>query len=119
MDALARLAADRAEVIAARHGLRVSVEWRDVFDASVNDAEAAARVREAALAAGAPLVERERAFRWSEDFGALGREAKSAMFGLGAGEDHPALHASDYDFPDALIAPGVEVFERIVRDLLR
>ncbi|MEM9378340.1 MAG: amidohydrolase [Planctomycetota bacterium] len=118
MERLASLALDRVAAVANAHGVDAEVTWRDVFDASVNDAEATDRVRVAARTSGAPLVERGAAFRWSEDFGALGRTARSAMFGLGAGEGHPGLHAPDYDFPDALIVPGVDLFERVVRDLL-
>ena len=40
------------------------------------------------------------------------------MFYLGAGEAAPALHVPDYDFPEALIAPGARVFERAIRVLL-
>jgi hypothetical protein len=40
------------------------------------------------------------------------------MFGLGAGESHPQLHAPDYDFPDALIETGVGMFWQISRGIL-
>ena len=36
---------------------------------------------------------------------------------LGAGVDHPPLHAENYDFPDALIAPSVRLFHQVARDL--
>lgn len=45
-------------------------------------------------------------FRWSEDFDQFGLVAKSALFVLGAGIDHPRLHNPDYDFLDAPIPPG-------------
>jgi len=57
--------------------------------------------------------------RASEDFGRFASGGtRSAMFLLGAGETCAALHAPDYDFPDALIGPGVAVFDQILRDLL-
>ena len=56
--------------------------------------------------------------RASEDFGAFGWAAKSAMLCLGPGEDHPALHQPDYDFPDNLIPVRARIFDRIARDLL-
>ena len=57
--------------------------------------------------------------RASEDFGRFGQGGtRSAMLFLGAGEGHPALHNPDYDFPDALIAPGVKIFHQVMRDLL-
>ena len=115
MERLASLAAGRAETVAGAHGLAVEVSWRRLIDAGVTGHEAAERVRNAAEACGAPRVERDAPFRWSEDFGALGRTARSSMFGLGAGEEHPRLHAPDYDFPDGLIVPGLDVFERLVR----
>ncbi|MBB4188050.1 metal-dependent amidase/aminoacylase/carboxypeptidase family protein [Sinorhizobium terangae] len=54
----------------------------------------------------------------SEDFGLFGRVAPSAMFFLGAGENHPRLHNPDYDFPDALIGIGARVFMRAIRNLV-
>ncbi|MEL6736919.1 MAG: M20/M25/M40 family metallo-hydrolase, partial [Pseudomonadota bacterium] len=55
--------------------------------------------------------------RASEDFGVFGWNAKAAMLCLGPGEDHPALHNPDYDFPDDLIPIGAAIFERIARDI--
>ncbi|MEM6672250.1 MAG: amidohydrolase [Planctomycetota bacterium] len=118
IERMADLAIERTAACAARHGLDARTEWREVFDACVNDADAVDRVRAAAQRCGAPVVELESPFRWSEDFGAIPAKVGKAMFGLGAGEAHPPLHAPDYDFPDELIAPGVEVFEGVVRDLL-
>ena len=56
--------------------------------------------------------------RASEDFGRFGHGSRSAMFFLGSGERHPALHNPDYDFPDDLIPIGAKVFMRTVRNLL-
>ena len=56
--------------------------------------------------------------RASEDFGVFGWAAKSAMLCLGPGEDHPALHQPDYDFPDDLIPAWAQIFNRIAHDLL-
>ena len=56
--------------------------------------------------------------RASEDFGVFGWAAKSEMLCLGPGEEHPALHQPDYDFPDDLIPVGARIFDRIARDLL-
>ena len=57
--------------------------------------------------------------RPSEDFGGFGGPGvELAMIFLGAGLDCPPLHAPDYDFPDALIAPGVALFGTILDSLL-
>ncbi len=52
----------------------------------------------------------EAPFRWSEDFGHFQENFRAYMFGLGSGEDQPALHAPDFDFPDELIDIGSSVF---------
>ncbi|GAA2813263.1 hypothetical protein EDC40_10718 [Aminobacter aminovorans] len=39
----------------------------------------------------------------SEEFGVFDHNAASAMFFLGAGGRHPALHNPDYDSPDDVI----------------
>jgi len=50
-------------------------------------------------------------------FGLFGHVSKSAMFFLGAGETHPALHNPDYDFPDDLIPIAACAFMRVARNL--
>jgi hypothetical protein len=40
------------------------------------------------------------------------------MFGLGAGRGLPALHAEAYDFPDALLGPGIAVMAALARQAL-
>jgi metal-dependent amidase/aminoacylase/carboxypeptidase family protein len=56
--------------------------------------------------------------RASEDFGRFRSVAPSAMFLLGAGEDAPALHNPDYDFPDALTPIAARVMLRVARETL-
>ncbi|MBT9371002.1 amidohydrolase [Rhizobium sp. CSW-27] len=106
-----------AREIAAVHGLGVGFSYHDAFGHCVNDPEAAAIIRHALAAEGLPH-ERGEAFRASEDFGRFGTVSKSAMFFLGSGEKHPALHNPDYDFPDTLIPIGARIFLRIAKDLL-
>lgn len=103
---------------AAEHGLGCEIDYHEIFVASMNDADAVARLRAALDAEGVAHDEAELPMRASEDFGRFGHGAKSAMFFLGAGERHPALHNPDYDFPDDLIPTGARVFMRAVRDLL-
>ena len=119
-DAMEALRADATAIIsdtAAAHGLAAEFDWHDAFAASVNHPEATAILAAAALATGIVTSAQGLPMRASEDFGRFASRAKTAMILLGAGEDHPPLHAEDYDYPDALIAPSVRLFERIVRDL--
>lgn len=51
--------------------------------------------------------------RWSEDFGYYLQDCAGAFFGLGAGEDTPALHTAGYEFPDALLEKGIALFSAL------
>lgn len=108
--ALRRRAAAAARAAARRHGLACELSWEEVFPVVRNDPAATELVRRAARQAGLRAARpRESAFRWSEDFGALARLGRGAMFGLGAGRRHPGLHAERYDFNDALLPAGVDL----------
>ena len=119
MAALRAEAVGMSEAAATAHGLTVAFETQDDFAASVNHPDATARIAAAMAALNMPQDEGDLPMRGSEDFGRFGqRGTRSAMLFLGVGEVHPALHNPDYDFPDALIQPGVAIFHRIARDLL-
>ncbi|WP_439495418.1 amidohydrolase [Bosea sp. (in: a-proteobacteria)] len=97
--------------------LSVETGYHDVFHHCENDAEAVAHLRRAMEDEKLPHGPTSPQ-RGSEDFGLFGRQAKSAMFLLGSGEDTPPVHNPDFDFPDALIEPGSRVFMRTLRNLL-
>ena len=108
-----------AAQIAAAHGLGVQISWHDDFAACHNDPLAVAQIVAALAAADIRFAQADGPMRASEDYGRFASGGtRSAMFLLGAGETCAALHAPDYDFPDALIGPGVAVFDQILRDLL-
>lgn len=102
----------------ARSDLQITHSFHDIFAACHNDTEATEILSRAIKAVGLPMTTAGLPLRASEDFGVFGTVSKSAMFYLGSGVDHPMLHNPDYDFPDALIGPGVKVFDRVMRDLL-
>lgn len=104
--------------IAREHGLAARWDYHEVFVASVNAPEAVEHLRQALREEGVAHGEEALPMRASEDFGLFGHNAPSAMFFLGAGERHPALHNPDYDFPDDLIAIGSRIFMRTARNLL-
>lgn len=112
---------DAAEALvgqaAAEGGLEYRFQYHDIFAHCENHPEAAALLRSAMETEGVSQEAGE-AFRASEDFGRFAAVSKSAMFFLGAGERHPALHNPDYDFPDDLIPIGAKVFLRVARDIL-
>ena len=103
---------------AEKDGLRHTIDYHEIFVASLNASEAVEHLRAALDAEGISHDEEELPMRASEDFGIFGHSSKSAMFYLGAGVGRPALHNPDYDFPDDLIAIGARIFMRTARNLL-
>jgi amidohydrolase len=113
---------DRAEELvreaAAADGLTCTIDYHEIFVASLNNADATAHLAAALDAEGIAHDGAELPMRGSEDFGTFGHTSRSAMFFLGSGVDRPNLHNPDYDFPDDLIAIGARIFMRVARDLL-
>ncbi len=115
---LCAAAEELAREAAAADGLACTIDYHEIFVASLNDPEATARLAAALDAEGVAHDGEELPMRGSEDFGAFGHGSKSAMFFLGAGVERPNLHNPDYDFPDDLIPIASRVFMRVARDLL-
>ncbi|MBN1824954.1 MAG: amidohydrolase [Candidatus Eisenbacteria bacterium] len=119
MGAMTRAAEEILLGIARAHGLDAAVKWIEEFPVTVNDADSARLVADAAGDLGFQLIRPEHPFPWSEDFGRFTEAAPGALFGIGAGENAPALHNPDYDFPDPLVGRGVLLFEEVIRRALR
>lgn len=119
MELLASAAERLAASAAEPEGLEVSVGWKQDFPATVNSGPAIGTVRCCAESLGLDVVAPDAPFPWSEDFGHFTARFGGALFGLGAGEDHPPLHNSGYDFPDRLLPVGVDLLEAVVRRTLR
>jgi amidohydrolase len=95
-------------------GIQYEISWTDTFLGNTNDPEATAMVIEAAKALGCPIIRRATPLKWGEDFGCFTQRYPGAFLGLGAGEDTPALHNPDYDFPDVLIKKGVDLWSALL-----
>ena len=117
MAALVETAEAMARGAAAAGGLTLQVGYQEVFGDCINHGEAVAILRQAMDDEGVTHQPGE-AFRASEDFGRFGAVSKSAMLFLGAGEDHPACHNPNYDFPDDLIPIGAKILLRAARNVL-
>ncbi len=98
-----------------RDGVHVDVEVVENFAANMNDPQVTERVRWAADACGFDVISPEFGMRAGEDFGLFSERFPCCMVLLGAGEHHHPIHNPYYDFPDELIATGVELFDRVVR----
>lgn len=105
--------------IAAEYELEFSTEWIEPFSASYNHIDAVGLIKSAASDLGFDLHTPEVPFRWGEDFGLFTQKYKGALFCIGAGENSPALHSPDYDFPDEIIESGVRIFYQISQKIAR
>lgn len=117
MAALVEKAETMAREASKAGGLKLDIEYQEVFGHCINDPQAANILR-AAMDAESVSHEPGEGFRASEDFGRFGAVSKSAMLFLGAGENHPAPHNPNYDFPDDLIPIGAKIFLRAIRNTL-
>jgi amidohydrolase len=103
--------------LCAAHQLTSDLNWTQEFAANINDLAAVNNIRSAANINGYPITERLYPFKWGEDFGLFTQRFKGAMFGIGVGEETPALHNPDYDFPDEILATGINMFYQIIKNL--
>ena len=99
-------------------GLEYTMDWFDYFPATKNDDHCNDLIYKAANQNGYEIIQRDYPFRFGEDFGWFSKNSKVAMFGLGAGTGSPALHHSDYDFPDEIIETGIRVFSNLIDQVL-
>lgn len=102
---------------AKEHNLTYAIELSDEFDETFNHPEAIDIIEKVAAENNLKIIHLPFPFRWSEDFGKYTAKYKGAMFGLGAGKDHAALHTKEYDFPDGMIEFGVKMFYGIVQEI--
>ena len=108
-----------AEEVCKKHHLIFDHELLAHFYANENDQSCVDAVKNAAESAALDILEQSFPFKWGEDFGIMTTEFKGCMFGLGSGEDQPALHNPDYDFPDELIPKGIAIFTSLIKNQLK
>lgn len=104
--------------IASKFNLKTKIDWTESFQANENNSEAVNYIRKAALVQNLEILEKELPFTFGEDFGLFTQNFKGAMLGLGSGENLPALHNPDYDFPDEIIQTGIQLFHQITKEIL-
>ncbi len=100
-----------------KHQLKSDISWTQEFYANKNNTQAIQYIRSAAIKNKFQILEMEHSFKWGEDFGLFTQKYKGAMFGLGSGENTPALHNPDYDFPNDIIVTGVQQFYQIIQEI--
>lgn len=107
------------KLIAEKHQIELQINWLQEFTSIVNDEGANQIITQATKALKLPYHSKPYPFNWGEDFGLYLTKYKGAMFGLGAGENTPHLHAENYDFPDELIESGAAMFAQIIKEICR
>jgi amidohydrolase len=101
--------------LSAGSGIDIKTDYTEAFFANENDSDAFDQIRQSALTLGYSFLQKEEPFKWGEDFGLFTQHHKGAMFGIGNGENSPALHNDDYDFNDALIEPAAQMFLALIK----
>lgn len=104
---------DVVQAVANKFGLQTTVEYCEYFPATENNKQCVEIIRKAAHKLDLQIIEPKEPFRWSEDFAHFTLRFPGALFGIGAGEDHPQLHNPDYDFPDEILPIAVQMFQTI------
>jgi amidohydrolase len=117
MEKLSGKCLDLAAGIARANDLAYEIEWDEEFPATANNADCAELIKKCAARLNLDIYKPEKPFPWSEDFGNFTSLYPGALFGLGAGEKHPALHHPTYDFPDEILDTGVKMFGEVIREL--
>jgi amidohydrolase len=118
LETLSAEATRLARELARTYELEVTVDSTQVFPATINNSQIVVAIERAAVNLGLEIARPEMPFAWSEDFGHFTARYPGALFGLGAGETCPPLHHPEYDFPEALIEPGVSMFLQTIENLL-
>ena len=130
-DARARQPQDREDIerfmrqivagIAAAHGVTATLEFNTEFVEAINAPAPVAAVVRAAQAAGLEVDGDRPPMSFSEDFAHFSNAVPGCFLLLGNGTEGAngqPLHADDYDFNDALLPIGAELWTALVRDRL-
>lgn len=104
--------------ITSKYDLKTEISWTQSFEANENSPDAVHFIKKAASISNLSVLERKLPFTFGEDFGLFTQHFKGAMLGIGAGENTPALHNPDYDFPDDIITTGIQLFHQITKAII-
>lgn len=116
-----RLMRQVTEGVAAAHDVTSKITFDTQFVETINAEAPVEAVYRAAEAAGCALIRDRAPMSFSEDFAQFSAEVPGCFLLLGNGETGAhgqPLHASDYDFNDALLPVGANFWVRLVEDRL-
>ena len=118
---MSKLMKQISEGIAAAHGVSVSVAFNTEFIETINASGPTQAVVEAAAAQGLETIANREPMSFSEDFAHFSKVVPGCLFLMGNGQQGACgqpLHASNYDFNDALLPIGSAFWAQLVRDRL-
>lgn len=118
MGRLKKMVENHISAVCKEHKLKHNIEYVEGFPATINNESSIDLIKNAAIELELNYQFLENPFRWSEDFGHFTKISNAALFGVGSGLNHPQLHNEDYDFPDEIIEPSVNILLRIAEKLL-
>lgn len=107
--------------IATAHGIEVSVSFDTQFVETINASLPTEAVYRAAEVTCCSLIRDRAPMSFSEDFAHFSAAVPGCFLLLGNGEAGPhgqPLHASDYDFNDALLPIGTDFWVKLIEDRL-
>ncbi len=104
----------RAQELCDSKGISLDISYLDVFPDTVNDTALVNALRSKLDAASIPHLTLADPMRWSEDFGHYCRHVPGLFFGIGTGEDAPALHTDGFAFDDTLLPRILETWLTII-----
>ena len=107
-----------AHGIAKGHGIEAEVSYAREFVPLVNDADLADAFAEAAAPVSSQVTEARAPITASEDFAQFLAHVPGAFAFIGNGETSAPLHNPDYDFNDAALLHGAQVYAAIARHRL-
>ncbi|MBY4894028.1 amidohydrolase [Rhodobacteraceae bacterium N5(2021)] len=120
-EAVARLMRQIADGIGAAHGVSATTSFTTEFIETINAPGPTQAVVDAAHAQGLETLGNREPMSFSEDFAHFTAAVPGCFLLLGNGESGAhgqPLHASDYDFNDALLPLGRDFWAQLVRDRL-
>lgn len=97
------------------NGMSVEYKEYEPFEDTTNHTDIFKKAISALRETNLPMIELNEPFRWSEDFGLFLKQTKGCFFGIGVGEDWPALHTPEYEFNDEILNRAVELFVTLVK----
>lgn len=95
-------------------GASTDIAFFEHFPATANTSHSKP-AKKAAESIGLHVEDLGDAFRWSEDFAHFDKLCPIFLMGLGSGENQPALHAPNFDFPDDLIPLGAALYHELYK----